>query len=200
MKLRQSIGIATQITKVACAIALIPIIFTSISKFNRVFFIPDAIGLSICIILLVYKPRMAKYLLNKTDYPGVFYGVCKKLSIFRDFDPGQQVLDDLYKPVFLTETFLADNQLNANVSAYSFTPEAFITPEGTFAWGDIDNWQYGSERFKDGHRDYYVLMILKEGVREKRTFRILSNNLPITQIDFTTLLVYYKNRYGHTTA
>ncbi len=69
------------------------------------------------VIIALGKKYWIRYLLRQTKYPGIFYSVCSDLNLLRNMDifPGDDVLDDLYKPIYSTDDFLADNSLSSSV-------------------------------------------------------------------------------------
>jgi|GEM_PF-2772654 len=89
-----------------------------------------ALLMMLAILILLSKKWWLKYLFRTIKYPGLLYGLCDRLNLIGNLDNlvNDAVLDDLYKPAYSTEAFLADNGL---------TPEVYPAAPGSVVIGQF---------------------------------------------------------------
>jgi hypothetical protein len=117
MNLKTAIGITRWATLIASITGLAAFLFYFFIWKNSGFILVALPLLLMAAIITLSKKYWIKHIFRKVKYPGLLYGICDKMGFFRnlDLDPGEEVMDDLYKPAYDTEEFLWDNKLNPEV-------------------------------------------------------------------------------------
>jgi len=125
MKLKQAlyyVQFAAFIAAILSAVAIVSYVKSWASFSSRS---PEAISIEIIavttialtVIITLSRKAMIKYFMRHLKYRGLFYGVCDKLNLVQNLGilPDDELLDDLYKPVYFKEEFLRDNNLSPDV-------------------------------------------------------------------------------------
>jgi hypothetical protein len=113
MRLKRAIQIV-EYTNLSLIVVLVAgvIFFVVKSPDGKLIFLEMLIAIPF-ILAFLFKKVLIKRFLRKSQYPGVFYSVLDKMRLTKDidFDLPETLLDEVYKPPYSTERFVADNKL-----------------------------------------------------------------------------------------